>query len=174
MLNLHVIPLKKKDENTIPQQESFISALWKLRDQVSLFPNATCPPSLWSIKLFLLVKIWDTCKLSYISSLCQILSMKCPSFTRPVSEREWLKNSAKVWEQVRNSPIILEYCRTLHHSGMFRRQQIYKIQVFQVVLLHIISCTFLPAIQSWLVVIRINLSCVHSAFKLTNRHIICS
>ncbi|XP_019420314.1 PREDICTED: protein SMG9-like isoform X2 [Lupinus angustifolius] len=83
MLNLYAIPLKKKDGNPRAQHESYISALWKLRDQ--------------------------------------ILSMKSPSFARPVSEREWLKNSAKIWEQVKNSPIILEYCRTLQHSGMFRR-----------------------------------------------------
>ncbi|KAI9094803.1 hypothetical protein K1719_026609 [Acacia pycnantha] len=82
-LHLHMIPLKKRDENTRTQHESFISALWELRDQ--------------------------------------ILSMKPPSSTRPVSEREWLKNSAKVWEQVRNSPIILEYCRTLQQSGLYRR-----------------------------------------------------
>ncbi|KAK7405968.1 hypothetical protein VNO78_07580 [Psophocarpus tetragonolobus] len=83
MLKLYAIPLKKKDENPRAQHESYISALWKLRDQ--------------------------------------ILSMKSPSFTRPVSEREWLKNSAKIWEQVKNSPTILEYCRTLQYSGMYRR-----------------------------------------------------
>lgn len=83
MIKLYGIPLKKKDENPRAQHESYISALWKLRDQ--------------------------------------ILSMKSPSFTRPVSEREWLKNSAKIWEQVKNSPTILEYCRTLQHSGMYRR-----------------------------------------------------
>ncbi|XP_061369450.1 uncharacterized protein LOC133312295 [Gastrolobium bilobum] len=83
MLNLYWIPFKKKDENPRAQHESYISALWKLRDQ--------------------------------------ILSMKSPSFTRPVSEREWLKNSGKIWEQVKNSPTILEYCRTLQHSGMYRR-----------------------------------------------------
>ncbi|XP_027356165.1 protein SMG9-like [Abrus precatorius] len=83
MINLYAIPLKKKDENPRDQHESYISGLWKLRDQ--------------------------------------ILSMKSPSFTRPVSEREWLKNSAKIWEQVKNSPTILEYCRTLQHSGMYRR-----------------------------------------------------
>ncbi|XP_054822058.1 uncharacterized protein LOC129320569 [Prosopis cineraria] len=82
-IHLHMIPLKRRDENTRAQHESFISALWKLRDQ--------------------------------------ILSMKSPSSMRPVSEREWLKNSAKVWEQVRNSPIILEYCRTLQQSGLFKR-----------------------------------------------------
>ncbi|KAK7280660.1 hypothetical protein RJT34_25726 [Clitoria ternatea] len=62
---------------------------------------------------------------SFISALSklrdQILSMKSPSFTRPVSEREWLKNSAKIWEQVKSSPTILEYCRALQHSGMYRR-----------------------------------------------------
>ncbi|KAK7307989.1 hypothetical protein VNO77_41527 [Canavalia gladiata] len=83
MINLYAIPLKKKDENPRVQHESYISALWKLRDQ--------------------------------------ILSMKSPSFSRTVSEREWLKNSAKIWEQVKNSPTILEYCRTLQHSGMYRR-----------------------------------------------------
>ncbi|TKY71109.1 SMG9 protein [Spatholobus suberectus] len=82
-IKLYTIPLKKKDENPRAQHESYVSALWKLRDQ--------------------------------------ILSMKSRSFTRPVSEREWLKNSAKIWEQVKNSPTILEYCRTLQHSGMYRR-----------------------------------------------------
>lgn len=82
-LNLFTIPFKKKEENPRVQHESYISALWKLRDQ--------------------------------------ILSMKSPSFRRPVSEREWLKNSAKIWEQVKKSPTILEYCRTLQHSGMYRR-----------------------------------------------------
>lgn len=82
-LNLFTIPFKKKEENPRAQHESYISALWKLRDQ--------------------------------------ILSMKSPSFRRPVSEREWLKNSAKIWEQVKKSPTILEYCRTLQHSGMYRR-----------------------------------------------------
>ncbi|XP_057428715.1 uncharacterized protein LOC130722104 [Lotus japonicus] len=81
--SLFAIPFKKKDENPRAQHGSYISALWKLRDQ--------------------------------------ILSMKSPSFTRPVSEREWLKNSAKIWEQVKNSPTMLEYCRTLQQSGMFRR-----------------------------------------------------
>ncbi|XP_004511426.1 uncharacterized protein [Cicer arietinum] len=82
-LNLFTIPFKKKEENPRAQHESYISALWKLRDQ--------------------------------------ILSMKSPSFRRAVSEREWLKNSAKIWEQVKNSPTIFEYCRTLQNSGMYRR-----------------------------------------------------
>lgn len=51
----------------------------------------------------------------------QILSMNSPSFARTVSERDWLKNSAKIWELVKNSPIITEYSRTLQNSGLFRR-----------------------------------------------------
>jgi len=46
--------------------------------------------------------------------------MKPPSFKRPVSEREWLKSSAKIWEQVRNSSTISEYGRALKHCGIHR------------------------------------------------------
>ncbi|KAJ0080045.1 hypothetical protein Patl1_23843 [Pistacia atlantica] len=50
-----------------------------------------------------------------------VLSMNCPSFVRTVSERDWLKNSAKIWELVKSSPIISDYSRMLQSSGMFRR-----------------------------------------------------
>lgn len=83
LLNLSVIPYKNKDDTSRAQCESYISSLWKLRDQV--------------------------------------LSMNCPSFTRNVSERDWLKCSAKIWELVRSSPIIVEYSRTLLCSGMYRK-----------------------------------------------------
>ncbi|KAK6259150.1 hypothetical protein SCA6_013624, partial [Theobroma cacao] len=83
LLNLFVIPYKDKDDSPSAQCESYVSSLWKLRDQV--------------------------------------LSMTCPSFTRNVSERDWLKSSAKIWELVKSSPIISEYSRTLLSSGMFRR-----------------------------------------------------
>ncbi|XP_048226067.1 nonsense-mediated mRNA decay factor SMG9 isoform X2 [Ricinus communis] len=82
-LSLILIPSKNKDDMPRAQHESYISALWKLRDEV--------------------------------------LSMNCPSFARTVSERDWLKNSAKIWELVKNSSIIAEYSRTLQNSGMFRR-----------------------------------------------------
>ncbi|BBG98485.1 hypothetical protein Prudu_007903 [Prunus dulcis] len=62
---------------------------------------------------------------SYTSMLWKlrdkVLSMNSPPFGRTVSEREWLKNSAKIWELVKNSPIIAEYSRTLQSCGMFRR-----------------------------------------------------
>uniref|UniRef100_A0A6N2KQX4 Protein SMG9 n=1 Tax=Salix viminalis TaxID=40686 RepID=A0A6N2KQX4_SALVM len=62
---------------------------------------------------------------SYISALCklrnQVLSMNGLSFARTVSEREWLKNSAKIWELVKSSAIIAEYGQALQSSGMFRR-----------------------------------------------------
>ncbi|EEF42349.1 conserved hypothetical protein [Ricinus communis] len=77
-LSLILIPSKNKDDMPRAQHESYISALWKLRDEV--------------------------------------LSMNCPSFARTVSERDWLKNSAKIWELVKNSSIIAEYSRTLQNS----------------------------------------------------------
>ncbi|KAD6796574.1 hypothetical protein E3N88_07470 [Mikania micrantha] len=62
---------------------------------------------------------------SYYSSLWklrdQVLSMSGPSFSRTVSERDWLKNSGKIWELVKNSSTISDYCRTLQSSGLFRR-----------------------------------------------------
>ncbi|KAF3432666.1 hypothetical protein FNV43_RR23768 [Rhamnella rubrinervis] len=51
----------------------------------------------------------------------QVLSMNGSSLARTVSERDWLKNSAKIWDLVKNSPIISEYSRTLQSSGLFRR-----------------------------------------------------
>ncbi|GAY48836.1 hypothetical protein CUMW_114730 [Citrus unshiu] len=62
---------------------------------------------------------------SYSSALWklrdEVLSMNCPSFARTVSERDWLKNSAKIWELIKSSPIISEYSRMLQSSGMFRK-----------------------------------------------------
>lgn len=81
--DLFLIPVKTKDDYPRAQHESYISLLWKVRDQV--------------------------------------LSMSHPSFARTVSERDWLRNSAKIWELLKNSPIIAEYCKTLQTSGMFRR-----------------------------------------------------
>lgn len=51
----------------------------------------------------------------------QVLSMNGASFSRTVSERDWLKNSVKIWESVKSSPIVMEYARTLQSSGMFKR-----------------------------------------------------
>ncbi|KAL0304551.1 UNVERIFIED_CONTAM: hypothetical protein Sradi_6323200 [Sesamum radiatum] len=82
-LKLFLVPAKGKDGASRPQYESYVSALWKLRDQV--------------------------------------LSMSAPSFSRTISERDWLKNSAKIWELIKNSPIIADYCRTLQSSGLYRK-----------------------------------------------------
>ncbi|XP_024021025.1 protein SMG9 isoform X1 [Morus notabilis] len=51
----------------------------------------------------------------------QVLSMNHLSFSRTLSERDWLKNSAKIWELVKNSAIIAEYSKTLQNSGLYRR-----------------------------------------------------
>ncbi|KAI3750945.1 hypothetical protein L2E82_21879 [Cichorium intybus] len=62
---------------------------------------------------------------SYYSSLWklrdQVLAMSGPSFSRTVSERDWLKNSGKIWELVKSSSTISDYCKTLQSSGLFRR-----------------------------------------------------
>lgn len=51
----------------------------------------------------------------------QVLSMKRPAFSRAVSERDWLKNTAKIWELVKTSSTVAEYCKMLQNSGLFRR-----------------------------------------------------
>ncbi|KAG0492045.1 hypothetical protein HPP92_005126 [Vanilla planifolia] len=51
----------------------------------------------------------------------QILSMEPQPFPKPITERDWLRNSAKIWGMVKKSPIITEYCKTLRDSGLFRR-----------------------------------------------------
>uniref|UniRef100_A0A7N0TBC3 Protein SMG9 n=1 Tax=Kalanchoe fedtschenkoi TaxID=63787 RepID=A0A7N0TBC3_KALFE len=51
----------------------------------------------------------------------KVLSMDAPSFAKTVSERDWLKNSAKIWETVKSSPIIAEYAKMLQSSGAFRK-----------------------------------------------------
>lgn len=62
---------------------------------------------------------------SYTSSLWklrdQVLSMNHVSFGRTVSERDWIKNCAKIWDLIKNSSIIAEYARMLQTSGLFRR-----------------------------------------------------
>ncbi|CAL9060751.1 uncharacterized protein LOC135643000 [Musa acuminata AAA Group] len=51
----------------------------------------------------------------------EILSMNGHPFARNITEREWLRNSAKIWELVKKSPTIADYCRTLQGSGLFRK-----------------------------------------------------
>lgn len=82
-MNLLAIPSKVQDDPPRDWHDSYLTALWQLRDKA--------------------------------------LSMDCPSFGRSVSERDWLKSSAKIWELVKSSPVIAEYGRTLVSCGIFRR-----------------------------------------------------
>lgn len=82
-LRLFLVPSKNRDDSPRPQYESYITGIWKLRDEV--------------------------------------LSTSGSSFLRTVSERDWLKNSAKIWDMIKNSAVIADYCKTLQNSGMFRR-----------------------------------------------------
>lgn len=51
----------------------------------------------------------------------QILSMPRRSFARPASERDWLRNAARVWDSIKKSPVLADYSRTLQNSGLYRR-----------------------------------------------------
>lgn len=110
-LKLFLVPSKGKDGSSRPQYESYTSALWKVRDQVpplSLFPTPH-------------KHCMNQSKTQRLPITLQVLSMNAPSFSRTVSERDWLKNSAKIWELIKNSPIISDYCRTLQNSGLYRK-----------------------------------------------------
>ncbi|XP_020581559.1 protein SMG9-like [Phalaenopsis equestris] len=57
-----------------------------------------------------------------MGKLCdQILSMEPHPFAKPVTERDWLRNSAKIWGILKKSPVITDYCKTLQASGLFRK-----------------------------------------------------
>ncbi|KAL9274400.1 hypothetical protein AKJ16_DCAP13250 [Drosera capensis] len=64
---------------------------------------------------------YESCDLALTRLRDQVLSMRHPKFSRSVTEREWLKNSARIWELVKNSPVIAEYFKMLQNSGLFRR-----------------------------------------------------
>ncbi|KAK3131439.1 hypothetical protein QOZ80_6AG0506470 [Eleusine coracana subsp. coracana] len=51
----------------------------------------------------------------------QILSRPGRSFSKNLSERDWLRSSAKIWDMVKKSPVISEYCKALQSSGLFRK-----------------------------------------------------
>ncbi|XP_059066790.1 uncharacterized protein LOC131062450 isoform X2 [Cryptomeria japonica] len=51
----------------------------------------------------------------------QVLSMPRRSFARPISERDWLRNAARIWDMVKRSPVIADYSKTLQSSGLYRR-----------------------------------------------------
>ncbi|CAD6337973.1 unnamed protein product [Miscanthus lutarioriparius] len=51
----------------------------------------------------------------------QILSWPARSFSKNLSVRDWLRSSAKIWDMVKKSPVISEYCKALQSSGLFRK-----------------------------------------------------
>lgn len=52
----------------------------------------------------------------------QILSWPARSFSKNLSERDWLRSSARIWDMVKKSAVISEYCKALQSSGWFRKQ----------------------------------------------------
>lgn len=51
----------------------------------------------------------------------QVLSRPPRPFSKNLSERDWLRSSAKIWDMVKKSPVISEYCKALQSSGLFRK-----------------------------------------------------
>jgi len=51
----------------------------------------------------------------------QILSWPARSFSKNLSERDWLRSSVKIWDMVKKSPVIADYCKALQSSGLFRK-----------------------------------------------------
>ena len=108
--NLFVLPTKTKDECLGNQSESYATMLDKLRDRVYI-PFLRIP----------IMRVTREFPNIGFVNMIQVLSMSRPSFSRTVSEREWLRNSAKIWELVKNSAVIAEYSTALQSSGLFRR-----------------------------------------------------
>lgn len=103
------IASKTNTDSLGTQHESYHSSLWNLRDQVCF------------LFFFFLCVCVNHCVMEFVCLWVQVLSMSSPSFSRTVSERDWLKNSGKIWELVKNSSTISDYCKTLQNSGLFRR-----------------------------------------------------
>lgn len=51
----------------------------------------------------------------------QVLSMPRRPYARPITERDWLRNAARIWDLIKKSPVIADYGRTLQNSGLYRR-----------------------------------------------------
>lgn len=50
-----------------------------------------------------------------------VLSMPKRSFSRPLTEREWLKNTGRIWELIKKSPFLSDYSRTLNKMGLYQK-----------------------------------------------------
>ena len=42
------------------------------------------------------------------------------SFSKPMTQKEWIKNAARVWEAIKKSPIIMEYKTTMQKMQLFK------------------------------------------------------
>uniref|UniRef100_A0ACD5ZP12 Uncharacterized protein n=1 Tax=Avena sativa TaxID=4498 RepID=A0ACD5ZP12_AVESA len=51
----------------------------------------------------------------------QVLSRLARPFSKNLTERDWLRSSAKIWDMVKRSPVVSEYCKALQSSGLFRK-----------------------------------------------------
>uniref|UniRef100_A0A0E0L709 G domain-containing protein n=1 Tax=Oryza punctata TaxID=4537 RepID=A0A0E0L709_ORYPU len=92
--------MKIEDWNS-NQQDIFLLPL-RTPDNSTNFEYRTCPSMLGMLR-------------------DQILSRPSRSFSKNLTERDWLRSSAKIWDMVKKSPVISDYCKTLQDSGFFRK-----------------------------------------------------
>jgi len=50
-----------------------------------------------------------------------VLGMPKRSFSRPLTERDWLKNAGRIWELIKKSPFISDYSRTLNKMCLYQK-----------------------------------------------------
>jgi len=50
----------------------------------------------------------------------KILALQKKPFLRPISEKEWLRNSSKIWESIKRSSLISDYNRTWQKMQVFK------------------------------------------------------
>jgi len=49
----------------------------------------------------------------------QILGMPKKPFSRPISERDWLKNVGRLWDLIKKSPFVADYSHTSNRMGLY-------------------------------------------------------
>ncbi|KAF3790739.1 Smg9 protein [Nymphaea thermarum] len=112
-------PLRTKSEDETKMHNDSLEAEMRKSEQNGLVKNL----------FFLPCKVHEDSQKgqyeSYSSMLGklrdQVLTMRGRPFGKPMSERDWLRNSARIWEKVKKSPVIADYSKLLLTSGMFRK-----------------------------------------------------
>ncbi|XP_040381021.1 protein SMG9-like isoform X2 [Oryza brachyantha] len=96
------VPSSMKVEDLRSNQQDIYLLPSRTPDNSKNFEYGTCPSMLGMLR-------------------DQILSRPSRPFSKNLTERDWLRSSAKIWDMVKRSPVISEYCKALQDSGFFRK-----------------------------------------------------